>query len=154
MLDAKKPIGSKIARIALVVVLPLLLAPTTLSNRSDFSFTMEHHLVNGKKNQIVHMLTPGVLTISGSLWVTEVLPGALGPYDVTIQVNRMGNGFFQPDEELCKIVVAPSTQQGQKVSFSGSCGSASGSIYLLVFKNDDDGRSIQAAGVLVTERHP
>src|SRR4051812_31237576 len=42
MLDAKKPIGSKSARIALVVVLPLLFAPTTLPNRSDFSFTMEH----------------------------------------------------------------------------------------------------------------
>lgn len=154
MLDAKKPIGSKTARVAVVVVLPLLLAPTTLSNRSDFSFTMEHHLVDGKKNQIVHMLAPGVLTISGSLWVTEVLPGALGPYDVTIQVNKMGNGFFQSDEALCKIVVAPSTRKDQKVPFSGSCGSTSGSIYLLVFKSNDDGRSIQAAGALVTERHP
>ena len=154
MLDAKKPTGSKTARVALVVVLPLLLAPATLSNSSDFSFTMEHHLVDGKKNQIVHMLAPGVLTISGSIWVTEVLPGALGPYDVTIQVNKMGNWFFQSDEALCKIVVAPSIRKDQKVPFSGSCGSASGSIYLLVFKSSDDGRSIQAAGALVTERHP
>ena len=151
MLDAKKQIGSKTARIALVVVLPLLIAPTTLSNRSDFSFTMEHHLVNGKKNQIVHMLAPGVLTISGSLWVTEALPGALGPYDVTIRVNRIVEGFLSSDEEVCTIVVAPSSQVGKKVPFIGSCGSVSGSLYLFVFKSNDDGRSVQATGELVTK---
>lgn len=67
----------------LVLLVLLLSAPVDLPNKSDFWFSMEHRVVHGRKNQVIHKLNPGILTVSGSLWVTAVVPRSVGPFDVS-----------------------------------------------------------------------
>lgn len=132
----------------LVLLVLLLSAPVDLPNKSDFWFSMEHRVVHGRKNQVIHKLNPGILTVSGSLWVTAVVPRSVGPSDVSIEVYRLEEGFFAKDRKLCEIAVAPSKTIGRRVSFSGSCGSVSGSLYVVAWKSDDDGAMMGRTFVL------
>ncbi|WP_224240977.1 hypothetical protein [Hyalangium gracile] len=133
---------------ALTMIGLMAIATPALANGSKFSLTMEHRLVHGKKNGVVHSLDRGVLTISGQLWVTRCAPGATGPSSVTVEVWE--DGIL--DHSLCSFAVIPSKKLGEKVSFSTTCQSVSkSSFFVVAWKVEDDGCDIQSDGTLTTK---
>lgn len=138
---------SSFSRTEFVVGALMVIAAPALANESKLALTMEHRFVHGKKNGVEHSLDRGFLSITGQLWVTRCVAGAVGPLAVTIEVWEDG----LVDHSICSFAVLPK-KTGEKVSFSTTCQSVSTSEFFVVaWKVEDDGCDIEAAGTLTTK---
>lgn len=57
---------------------------------------------------------------SGSLSVTNIVAGAIGPHAVSIEVFEIVEGFFRRDPEVCVVEVIPPANVDERVQFEKS----------------------------------
>lgn len=141
---------------ALAIVFGLVSVATgrlAAASSAAWEFTMKLRAVDGERNKTFHALDGGVLTLSGSIWVTSKLARATDePQPIRISVQK--RGLF--NSEVCTLSLTPERTFNKKNSFSMSCGSVvDGTYFLFLSKRksiDDtgDGWHIQGSGTLVT----
>lgn len=139
--------------ITLVAALLLLVVTPVLANTRNWSWTMgtSGRVIDGKANGVLHSMTAGTLTLSGSVWNDFNLVGATGPAKITIEVRRQRT--LLPDQLICSTSVTPDSRVGYQYrkTISKNCGSiVSGTYYLYIWRSYADGRRIKGEGTLRT----
>lgn len=141
----------KIAIRAMVVVFALLvMVHPVFAASSSYSWDMPYpgYVVNGEANGVLHELPAGILVDSGELWEYAKLNGAVGPYDIQIEVYKQGTLW---DTRVSTQTVTPSSTLNEKVSYSHNAGSiTAGKYYLFISKvyGATDGWSTKGTGTL------
>lgn len=143
----------KIIRISIAIVWLLVMALPAFANSSNYAWDMpwDGYYVNGKNNGVLHSLTAGTLTNSGSLWEYYKIGGASAtPHDITIEVWRVDTIF---DNKICSITVTPYTTLYQKKYYSQNGGTIiADDYYIVVWKNNEqDGWSTAGSGTLTSQ---
>lgn len=148
----RKYLNITAATFAIVAI--AVFAGSAVASSAAFAFTMNLRYVDGKKNNILHTLDAGDLTLSGKIWVTsKKARAASNPEPVTITVWKPGI----VNSDKCSVSVTPDRILNQKVSFTKSCGHIeSGTYFIAVSKSDafdksGDGWQCQGSGTLSTK---
>ena len=127
----------------------LVLAAPAFANTSTYSFKMQHEVVDGQKNGVIHRMDPGILTLSGTLTAGRLLVHAPAlPQSILIEVFEVGtfsNRF------ICSMTVT-SPKGGGSAPFSKTCPSVPASnLFIKAQRGGYNGWSIEVTGTLTAK---
>jgi hypothetical protein len=130
-------------------ILSLALASPALANTSTYSFKMQHEVVDGQKNGVIHRMDPGLLTLSGTLTASRLLVHAPAlPQSILIEVFEVGT--FS-NRLICSLTVT-SPKSGGSASFNKTCPSVPASnLFIKAHRGGYNGWSIEVTGTLTAK---
>lgn len=137
---------NNITTVFVLVIIALMMTAPVLANSSRWQFTgtVWGEVVDGKANGVLHYMTAGNLTNSGSLQIYQQSSyPTVEPWYVEVRKDA----FFNP--LICKSNAITPTTSGK--SFTVNCGSiSSGNYYLRIYRDQTDGRAVAGSGHLTT----
>lgn len=138
-----KKMKQNLMAIATVMATSFAFATMTFAGSSNYSFTLDHRVVDGSDNGTYHSLDKGTAYIDGGHYEYLTDKGALSTYNnITYVLYR---SRFGPDKSCGSIECDYYTNPSGKI---GTADEKSSKYYLQIYKVEDDGHNIKGSGTI------
>lgn len=141
---------NRVATIVMTLLAVLVMATPVLANTRSWNFLAyyDRYYINGKTNGVIHTMTAGALTLSGTIKTTAIYGAPAGAQPWYFEVWK--DGLVSSKKCTAGPISVP-ISLNQTNSFSKACGTiTAGNYYLVIYRAAADNREVTGSGTLKT----